>query len=85
MQWQCQHPGYRDCPQLDLVVPEQTARRGGGLVNVALCFGTALFPSYYLSRFVGFILEVEVAQLTIQQADVSFAPAKYLGKQTQSW
>ena len=26
-----------------------------------------------------------MAQLTIQQADVSFAPAKYLGKQTQSW
>lgn len=49
-------------------------------MNVALHFGIVLLPSYHLSHFVGFISEVEVAQLTIQQADVSSAPAKYLGK-----
>lgn len=53
------------------------------MVCVALGFGIALLPSSHLSHFMG--SEVEVAQLTAQQADVSFAPAKYLGKQTQSW
>lgn len=55
------------------------------MVCVALGFGIALLPSSHLSHFMGFSSEVEVAQLTAQQADVSFAPAKYLGKQTQSW
>lgn len=45
-----------------------------------LCFPFIISPTLWV-----FSLEVEVAQLTIQQADVSFAPAKYLGKQTQSW
>lgn len=44
-------------------------------VLALLCFQFIISPSS----------EVEVAQLTIRQADVSFALAKYLGKQTQSW
>lgn len=42
-----------------------------------LCFQFIISPTLW-----AFSSEVEVAQLTIQQADVSFAPAKYLGKQT---
>lgn len=51
----------------------------------ALCFGMFCFQFITSPTLWAFGSEVEVAQLTIQQADVSFTPAKYLGKQTQSW
>lgn len=47
---------------------------------VLLCFQIIITPTSW-----AFSWEVEAAQLRIEQADVSFAPAKYLGKQTQSW
>lgn len=54
MQWQCQHPGYGDCPQLDLVAPGQTARGEKDwcmlLYALALlCFQVIISPTSWAS------------------------------------